>query len=165
MIYRTTVAFIFTLFLTQIARALPQAIDDHIFPASESDQHRLPHGGSPHALRPVITEDPIYDNPLGLMSSLACSNPLEPRYPYFGDIPNFPWVGGAYDVVWGSLNCGQCWRLTNLENGAFIYLVAINRSPNGFNIGSWAYNALMNGDGRDVSMVDAVKVPGRFCGF
>ena len=52
-----------------------------------------------------------------------------------------------------------------MENGAFIYLAAIDITPNGFNIGSWAYSALMNGDEREVSRVDAVKVPRRFCGF
>ena len=165
MIYRTAVAIIFTLFLTQIARALPQAIDDHIFPASESDQHRLPYGGEPHTIDYAVTFDPKYDNPNRSMSTVTCSNPLEPRYPYFIDIPGFPFIGGAYDVVKGSPSCGRCWRLTNMENGASIYFTAIDRAAKGFSIGGWTLSRLMGGDRKDVSRVGASKVPNRFCGL
>jgi hypothetical protein len=167
MIYRTAVAFIFALFLTQIAHALPRACSDHISPASQPVQHRLPYGGAPHIFAsvqsPVVTYDPVYDNPDGSMNTVACSSPLQPQYPYFDDIPNFPYIGGAYDVEFGSPNCGACWNLTNSENGVFIYLTAIDRAANGFNIGVSAYNTL-KGDGEDVT-VDAVKVPPSSCGF
>ena len=98
------------------------------------------------------------------MNTVACSNPLISRYPHFGDIPNFPYIGGAFDVVWGSPNCGACWKLTNLENGAYIYLTAIDRAPNGFKIGVSAYNTL-KGDGEEGARIDVVNVLPRFCGF
>jgi len=98
------------------------------------------------------------------MSTVACSNPLEPRYPYFGDIPNFPFIGGAFDVEEGSPNCGACWKLTNLENKAFIYLTAIDRAPDGFKIGVLAYDTL-KGDGGEGALVDIVNVPPHYCGF
>ena len=123
MIYRTTVAFIFTLFLTQIARALPQACSDHIFPASKSVQHHLPYGGAPH--NPAFVQfteihlDRAYDNSEGSMYDVECVD-LTGTHPPFEDIPTFPYVGGTYDIQLGnSGNCGACWKLTNSENKSF----------------------------------------------
>ena len=170
MIYHTTVAFIFALFLTPIARALPQPCSDDISPGSQAVQQGLLDGDAQHTLAFVqslggtISYDPIYDNPNRSMNTVACSTPLASRYRYFGDIPNFPYIGGAFDVARGSPNCGACWILTNLGNGAYIYLTAIDRDPNGFTIGVSAFNRL-KGDGRGGGKVDIGKVPPHFCGF
>ena len=184
MIYppRTTVAFIFTLFIAQISRALPQTYSEHISPASSSVsvQHHLSNDvvdqaqwhtlrlSAPSESAPGITHDSKYDNPNISMSTVACSNPLEPRYPLFGDIPNFPYIGGAFDVVERrgspSPNCGACWKLTNLENEAVIYLTAIDSAPDGFKIGVLAYDTL-KGDGGEGALVDIVNVPPHYCGF
>ena len=169
MIYRTTVAFIFTLLLTQVARALPQACSDHTSPASKSVQHHLPNGGAPYTLASVqapmiVTCDPKFDIPAGFMSTVACANPLEPEYPLFKNIPSFPFIGGAYDAEAGSDNCGACWKLTNADNdGYHIYLAAIDRAAFGFNIGVTGCDTL-RGDGI-VTKVNAEKVPASFCGF
>ena len=164
MIYLTT--FFLTLFLIQISRALPQACSNHISPASKSVQHRLSYGDAPHTLASVQSSmcDPKYDNPNGSMHATACANPLESRYPLFGDIPNFPYIGAASDVTPGSPNCGECWNLTNLGNGAHIYVTAIDSIPFGFvTMSVSACNALKIDEG--VVEIGGGKVLPHFCGF
>jgi hypothetical protein len=101
MIYLTTL--ILTLFLTQIARALPQACDDPILPAwatQEEYGEELYEFMIPSPLR--TTYDGTYDNKHGSLNSVACSNGdngLVLRFPTFGNIPSFPYIGGAFDVV------------------------------------------------------------------
>ena len=73
MIYLTTL--ILTLFLTQIARALPQACDDPILPAwatQEEYGEELYEFMIPSPLR--TTYDGTYDNKHGSLNSVACSN-------------------------------------------------------------------------------------------
>jgi hypothetical protein len=172
MIYLTT--FILTLFLTQIARALPQGFDDPIFPESSSSTPDL-YGDSlydftiPLPLR--ITYDYRFDNPYGLLDSAACANGphgLAARYPRFGDLPTFPYIGGAFGTPWNSPDCGECWRVTNKANHKSIYVTAIDYdyAGQGFNIAAAAFWDLNDGYMEvDVLEVTAQKVPPSFCGL
>jgi hypothetical protein len=159
MIYVTT--FFLTLFVIQFSRALPQACGDHISPASDSVQHRLPYGDSPQALvsvQPPIC-DPKYDNPNTSMHTVACADLLEKRYPLFGDIPNFPFIGGVYDIRPNSSNCGECWKFTN-KDGVHIYLTAIDSAPFGFVMSVAACSVLKVGEVKTIE-----KVLRHFCEF
>lgn len=47
------------------------------------------------------------------MNNVAYSNganSLVPQFPTFGDIPMFPFIGGMFNIVWYSPNCGSCWK-------------------------------------------------------
>jgi hypothetical protein len=168
MIYLTT--FILALFLTQIARALPQACGDSIFTESSTLD---PYGDElygftiPSPLR--ATYDNTYDYPRGSLNSVACSNGdngLAARFPTFVDLPTFPYIGGAFDIVWNSPNCGGCWKITNKAIHISIYITAIDTAGAGFNIGEVAFKTLNNGQlGEGVLEVVAQKVPPSVCGL
>lgn len=64
----------------------------------------------------------------------------------FGDIPSFPFIGGAFDIVPPSPNCGSCWNITNPATGMSIQMTAINLAPIGFTLAGRAYMVLTNGD-------------------
>jgi len=70
------------------------------------------------------TWDGVFDNKSGSMNTAACSNGqfgLASRFPTFGDVPTFPFIGGAFAVSgWNSPNCGTCWSLTNPKTGITI---------------------------------------------
>ncbi len=54
-----------------------------------------------------------YDTTYNKSGSMNNVNGLAARFLTFGDVPSFPFIGGALDVVWNSPNCGLCWKLTN----------------------------------------------------
>ncbi|KAF8467140.1 Cerato-platanin-domain-containing protein [Russula ochroleuca] len=162
MIYFTT--FILALFLTQIARALP-ACNDPIYPESSTpdSQFNLP---IPSPLK--VTYDPTYDNPHGSLNSVACSNGengLVSKYPTFNKLPSFPFIGGAYDIVWNSPNCGGCWKITNEANNASIHLIGIDTAGAGFNIAEAAFKRLNGGKLGNPLIVKAHRIPRSVCGF
>ena len=164
MIYHTTIAFIFTLVLIQISRALPYACGDHISPASESVQHRLLYGDGLHALvsaQPSMC-DPKYDDPNGSMSTVACGDPLGRLYPRFGDIPTFPNIGGVFDVEPQSPKCGECLRLTNRQR-VHIYFTVIDSAPSGIVMSVATCKALKVGEPGELIMIE--KVPLQLCEF
>jgi len=133
-IFSATVAL--ALLLTQVAHALPQA--------SPSSGPSLP---TPTPLR--ATFDPKFDDPDGSMDTVACSNGdngLENEFPTFGDVPSFPFIGGAFDIVSDSPNCGSCWNITNPQTGLSIQMTAIDTSDVGFNLAEQAFANLTNGD-------------------
>jgi hypothetical protein len=116
-----------------------------------------------------VTYDAAYDKKNGSLNSVTCSNGangLAARFPTFGDVPSFPFIGGAFDVAWNSSNCGACWSLTNPATGATINITVIDASAAGFNI---AQEAFVNLTGGDISKgaVDVVanKVPPSVCGL
>jgi hypothetical protein len=115
------------------------------------------------------TYDPTYDNKSGSMNSVACSNGangLLARFPTFGDVPSFPFIGGAFDVVWNSPNCGSCWNLTNVVTGNSINIVAVDAAGPGFNIAQEAFVQLNGGQiGKGVLDVSASKVAPSVCGL
>ncbi|KAF8470406.1 SnodProt1 [Russula ochroleuca] len=142
MIYSATLAF--TLFFTQAAQPI-----------------------APSTLR--ATYDTTYDNKSGSMNGVACSNGpngLAARFPTFGDIPSFPFIGGAFDVVWNSPNCGSCWNLTNMATGVSISLTAVDSAGAGFNIAQEAFEKLNDGQiGAGVLDVVANKISPAVCGL
>jgi hypothetical protein len=103
------------------------------------------------------------------MNNVACSNGangLAARFPTFGDVPTFPFIGGAFDVVWNSPNCGSCWTLTNPATGTSINLVAVDAAGSGFNIAQEAFVQLNGGQvGQGTLDVVATKVSPSVCGL
>ena len=157
-----------TLFLTHIARALvPRGCHDLISPETDN-QHSLtyndPQQPPPFPLK--ATYDQTFDNPSGSLNNVACSNGqygLASKYPTFGDIPGFPYIGGAYDIAWNSPNCGSCWRITNTANGVTIYMTAIDTAGQGFNLAKEAFDVLNSGGGGNTLIVQAGKVSTQPC--
>jgi hypothetical protein len=165
MIYLTT--FILSLFLTQITRALPQACRDQ--------STRDPYGDAEYHFQipsPLLaTSDSTYDNPQGSLNSVACSDGehgLAARFPTFGDLPAFAFIGGAYDIEWNSPNCGACWMITNKKNGSesSVFILAIDTAKDGFNIAEAAFKPLNFGQlGGGPLDVVATKIGPSACGL
>lgn len=74
----------------------------------------------------------IYDKSYESVNDVACSE-LASKYPKFGDIPDFPYIGGAPYTTYGSADCGAIWKIT--ANGEWIYFVGVDASS-GFDL-SW----------------------------
>ena len=166
------VTFILTLFLSQIARALPQGCGDHVSP--ETSTPDLPHDNAQYSIvhqGPIIrvaTFSTAYDNGATSTNTVACSNGqngLVSRFPTLGQIPSFPFIGGAFDVVWNSPNCGGCWRVTNIANNISIHFTAVDTSSS-IDLSSVAFRALNNGViGNGVLNVTAGKISSSVCGL
>jgi Cerato-platanin len=165
-----TVTLVLALFLTQATHALPQA------PASGSPAHSWIPSSTPSASSlppPTITAratfDTTFDNRAGSMNNVACSNGvngLSSRFPTFGSLPSFPFIGGAFDVAFNSTNCGGCWSLTNPTTGTTINLIAIDSAGSGFNIAKEAFEKLTKGQiGAGAVDVVAHKVSPSVCGL
>jgi hypothetical protein len=113
--------------------------------------------------------DNVYDNASGDMNTVACSDGpqgLSSKYPTFGSLPSFPYIGGAQAIAgWGSTQCGSCWSLT--YNGTQIYVTAIDHADDGFNLSEEALNALTDGQAEflGVVQVSATQVDKSFCGL
>ncbi|KAF8273024.1 Cerato-platanin, partial [Lactarius quietus] len=115
------------------------------------------------------TYDITFDNKAGSLNGVACSNGpngLASRFPTFGDIPSFPFIGGAFDVAWNSPNCGACWALTNPATGVTINITAVDTAGAGFNIAKEAFDKLAGGQS-GLGAVDVVanKVSPSVCGL
>jgi len=175
MIYITT--FILTFLLMHIVRALPGGCGDTISPEL-GDPRGLSYGdgnaqhtvNNPAPLQQFkVTFDPTYDNAGDSMDIVACSNGqngLASRFPTFGSVPNFAHIGGAFNVVWNSPNCGACWILTNPANNAFINFTAIDAAGVGFNIAEAAFRQLNGGViGNGTLQVEARRVSPSVCGL
>ena len=140
----------------------PPSKPDHGKPDNKN-----PEPNTPSPLR--ATYNATFDNKAGSLNSVACSdgpNGLASRFLTFGDIPNFPFVGGAFDVEWNSPNCGGCWNITNPTTGVSIQITAIDTATGGFNIAQKAFEQLNGGQiGQGVVDVVANKVAASVCGF
>ncbi len=161
MIYLTT--FILSLFLSHIVCALPRGCDRLISPETETYQLGLTYDDTQYAQPSPLkaTYDQTFDNPGGSVMGVACSdglNGLAKTYPTFGNLPHFPYIGGAYDIVWNSTNCGSCWRITNTANNAIVFVTAIDTAGHGFNIATKAFKKLNDGQLGNALVVNAVKV-------
>ncbi|KAI0308093.1 hypothetical protein B0F90DRAFT_1807398 [Multifurca ochricompacta] len=104
----------------------------------------------PSPLRATL--DTTFDNKDGSLNGVACSNGpngLASRFPTFGDIPSFPYIGGAYDIVWVMIN-----------------ITAIDTAGAGFNIAKEAFDRL-SGSQVDQGAIDVVanKVSPSVCGL
>jgi len=107
----------------------------------------------------TVSFDQTYDNPNGSLDTVACSdgpNGLLTKGlgPNFGNLPNFPNIGGAAAVAgFNSPNCGTCWELT--FNGTSINVLAIDSTLSGFNIALGAFNNLTDGNGVFLGRINA----------
>ena len=151
----------FALALTQVqlAHALPQAPE----PTPTCDPLNPP---TPSPLRAIFSSRFGASN--GSMAIVACSNGdngLQTKFPTFGDVPSFPFIGGAFDIVWNSPNCGSCWNITNPATGVSIQMTAINVAGVGFNLAPSVFANLTNGD-TTVNEIEVVanKLSGTPCG-
>jgi hypothetical protein len=142
------------LLLAQDAHALPQAPDT----------------SQPNPLTPrLATIDPVFDHAGVSMLSVTCrdASVLE-KWRVLGDIPSFPFIGGAFDIMGdNSNNCGSCWNITNPGTGVSVQMTAINRTFVGdFNLGVDTIGNLTKGD-RSVSEINlvATKISTTHCGL
>jgi Cerato-platanin len=149
MVSPAALVLVLALFFTQAACVIP-----HIFEPPQ-----------PSPLR--ATFDTTFDNRNGSMNGVACSNGefgLAAKFPKFGDLPSFPFIGGAYNIVWNSPNCGECWEITNPETGASVIITAIDTAGAGFNLSNEACRALTGGSTDPITVI-AHLVPRSFCGM
>ena len=158
--------FILTFLLSHIARAIPACGDaaslENLYDPTYDDIQQ------PLITSYKVTWDGTYDNKHGDTNSVACSNGphgLAHRYPHFKDFPDFPYIGGAFDVHWGSPNCGKCWRLHNKKTNKSISLIAIDADGGGFNIAKEAFIKLGGNVGSGTLEAEAKEVPPSVCGF
>ena len=144
------------------------------YPPKGSEKPYPPKGSETPSTPPATstlraTFDTTFDNKSGSMNNVACSNGangLAARFPTFGNVPSFPFIGGAFDVVWNSPNCGSCWKVTNPTTGAFINITAIDTAGAGFNIAQEAFVQLNGGQvGLGFLEVVATKVSPSVCGL
>lgn len=160
--------FALALLLTQVAHALPQASPSNASPTASSAPSNAPQPNLPTPSPLRATFDPTFDNPDGSMDGVACSNGvngLETNFTTFGSIPSFPSIGGAFDIVWDSPNCGSCWNVTNPATGVSIQMTAIDTSGVGFNLAGEAFANLTNGN-TSIGVIDvaATKLSTTPCG-
>ena len=115
------IAFIATLFLTQIARAVPQACYYPTSPELSTPE------GQFHVMAPLYTAkyEPDYNSPDGSVGDVACSE-LVNHFPNFFNVPFFPNIGGAFNTTRDSSHCGAIWSLTNIANQVSTHFISID---------------------------------------
>nr|ABZ03962.1 cerato-platanin 1 [Moniliophthora perniciosa] len=108
-----------------------------------------------------LSYDEAYDNPSSSLLSVTCSdgeNGLYPKYRTFGDLPGFPCIGGSSDIAgYNSPNCGSCYQLTYSSahtTPKSIYMVAIDRSAEGFTASKQAMDDLTNKRAEELGTVN-----------
>ena len=143
MIYFTT--FILALFLSQIARAIPQACGDAVPPELPTpvEQFNL------SLALTVVTHNKIYGDGNVPTKGVACSKLYPPNFK-FSNIPSFPRIGGASNIPRVPPDppgppCGLCWKLTNIDNGKWASITAIDHADQGFVISEEAFKILTGG--------------------
>ncbi|KAK3359415.1 Cerato-platanin [Lasiosphaeria hispida] len=119
----------------------------------------------------LVTYDIGYDDSSRTMEFVACSdgvNGLIGKYGWSkqGEVTRFPYIGGAEAVEdWNSDNCGTCWSAT--YNDKTIYVLAIDHTENGLNLGLEAMEDLTDGNAVHLGRVqaDVYQVPISNCGL
>jgi hypothetical protein len=170
MIYFTT--FILTLLLSHIARATPACGDvaspEELFDPAFTDAQAAQHV-PPFPFLYNVTWSRRYDNRNGDTNGVVCNtgpHGLALRYHHFKDFPHFPYIGGAWNVKFGSEYCGSCWNLTGLKSRKTISLTAIDYARTGYNISEEAYLDLSGGElGSGTLQAVAKQVDPKYCGF
>ncbi|KII89328.1 hypothetical protein PLICRDRAFT_40987 [Plicaturopsis crispa FD-325 SS-3] len=118
-----------------------------------------------------VSWDSVYDNKSASLDTVICSGSLEPKYTTYGSLPSFPYIGGASAITeYDSPSCGTCWNLTYSGAGGnttSIKVLAIDEADDGFNLSLEAMNALTNGKGGDLGIVqaNATQVDKSVCGL
>jgi hypothetical protein len=129
---------------------------------------------STFTLADSLSYDENYDNKSGSLDTTACSdgsNGLASSYPTFGDLPKFPYIGGAAAIkAWNSPNCGTCWKLTytnDKKKSKSINVLAVDVADDGFNISLEAMNALTNNLATELGRIDvkSEQVAASKCGL
>ncbi|KAH7015920.1 Epl1 protein [Ilyonectria destructans] len=119
-----------------------------------------------------VSYDTGYDDPNRSLTAVACSdgaNGLMTKHPTWkkqSDIPRFPYIGGAASIAgWNSPNCGLCKKAT--YKGKTIYVLAIDHTAIGLNVGKKAMDALTNNQATQLGRIEAtvVNVDKKFCGL
>lgn len=128
----------------------------------------------PVARSVAVRYDPEYDNRNVSLTAVACSDGenglITKGYKTFGDLPIFPNIGAA-NVVKGynSASCGSCWELTakSDETTNTIYVIAIDRAGDGFNIAGAALEQLGGQEAIEAGKINAAakSVAGSNCGL
>ncbi|KAF5319998.1 hypothetical protein D9611_011029 [Ephemerocybe angulata] len=89
-------------------------------------------------LSTTINFDDRYCNSDVALTTTACStgsNGLASRWPTFGNVPNFPLVGGGFPVEgFNSANCGSCWEITDPNTGRSVAITLVNVATPGFTL-------------------------------
>lgn len=131
-------------------------------------------GVSTLTLADSLSYDEQYDSSSGSLSTTACSdgsNGLASKYPTFGNLPKYPYIGGASAIAsWNSPSCGSCWKLTYTDDkGASksINILAVDHTDDGFNISLEAMNDLTNGLASQLGRIDVAseQVDASTCGL
>jgi hypothetical protein len=112
--------------------------------------------------------DQRYDSKSASLNTVSCSDGqhgLAAKYPTFGSLPKFPFIGGMPMVAgWNSENCGTCWKVS--YNGTSINVLAVDHAQ-GENLSLEAMNALTNGLAVQLGRVQStvVQVDKSACGL
>ncbi|KAF5344228.1 hypothetical protein D9756_001983 [Leucocoprinus leucothites] len=127
------------------------------------------------AVSTTLSWDDVYDNANGDLATVACSdgdNGLINRgFSTFGDLPNFPNIGGIPDIQeWDSASCGTCWNVTYVNGQGVsksIQVLGIDVGGKGFNVAKAAMNTLTNNQADRLGRVNvnAVKIAASSCGL
>ena len=163
MIYFTTL--ILTLLFSHIVRATPAcggvSSSEELYDPTYSDAQR-----AQHAL-PIVVYNVTWTSKYGdKNASVSCSKDLAHRYSQYKEFPQFPYIGGSFDIKRGFPNCGECWDLTHLRTRKTIYITAIDSATSGFNITKEAFRVFSGGEiGNGTVLAEAKLVPRHFCGF
>ena len=116
--------------------------------------HAIPHDTGELSTRSTTTTtmraayDLTYDVSSTPLNGVACSNAtnsLVVQYPTFGDIPNFPFIGGILGIVFNSPNFGGCYKLTNKVLNVSIYIIAVDSTRSGVALSREAFTELSGG--------------------
>lgn len=123
----------------------------------------------------AISYDTMYDQRKTSLSTVTCSTGqyglLTLGYNTFGDLPHFPFIGGAPQIdSWDSPYCGTCWELTYTDSLGISFslsLAAINAAQGGFDISLEGLNGLTSGNALtlDGVSITAVQVSATDCGL
>lgn len=95
-----------------------------------------------------VTYNQFYDNGGQSLSALACSQwAAKNNYKTLSDVPNFPYVGGAYVVSGTSTgNCGDCYSIFDEQTGNLIDVTVVDAATTGFVISLEALNNVTDGN-------------------
>ena len=133
------IALIATLFLTQIARAVPQACYYPTSPEPSTPEEQF------LVTAPIYTakHDKEFDKADQSVTEVACSE-FAGRFPTFEDFPFFPYIGGAYETTKNSSHCGAVWKIANKDNSSrWIHFISIdNAVGDSFSLSGAAYYQL-----------------------
>ena len=119
----------------------------------------------------TINYDDRYCRAAERSSTVACSggeNGIENRWPTFGQVPQFPQIGGGFPVAgFNDTDCGSCWQVSYAGTGRSVPITLINAAPSGFTLCTDTLLALTGFDRDNVPdniPVTVVQVAASECG-